>query len=70
MKQKGKTLVDLLEDLYKEFGLYIEHVFSLKFEESRAGKEKQAAIMQRLRERSPTSFGEHQVTSIRVQKAV
>jgi len=38
-KKQGKTLVDLLHSLYKQFGVFHEELLSLKFPESKAGKE-------------------------------
>ncbi len=51
-KLKGKTLLDLLYDLYRQYGVYEEDISTIKFDDSRAGKEKMAMSMQLLR-RSP-----------------
>lgn len=33
-KQNGKTLLDLLHDLYRKYGVHLEHLLSLKFPET------------------------------------
>ncbi|MDB6081673.1 MAG: pgm [Chlamydiia bacterium] len=55
-KRQGKTLVDLLDALYNQYGYYLEHLVSLKFEESKEGKEAQAKFMNMLRDHPPKSF--------------
>lgn len=55
-KLQGKTLVDLLEDLYRKHGVYFETLLSVKFEESKEGKEKMAAGIKKLQLSPPTSL--------------
>lgn len=57
-KRQGKTLVDLLYDLYRQYGVYVEKLFSIKFEESKEGKEKMAKEMKKLKEQPPKKFQE------------
>ena len=52
-KLRTKTLVDFLHEIYQEHGVYIEGLTSLKFEESKAGKEKIVQSMKSLRRHLP-----------------
>ena len=63
-KLQGKTLVDLLEELYLQYGLYFEGLFTIKFEESRAGREAQAAMMQLVRSHPPKELAGHLIMEI------
>jgi phosphomannomutase len=55
-KDGGKTLVDALNALYQSYGYYYEKLFSIKFEESKAGKEAQQNIMKNLRQSPPKTL--------------
>ena len=61
-KQKGMTLVDALNDLYKRFGLYCESVANFQFEGAE-GMKKMAAIMDGLRAHPPKQLGGSDVVS-------
>lgn len=63
-KRNGKTLVDMLEDLYKKHGVYFETLLTLNFEESKEGKEKMAAIISKLQHSPPTSLAGIPVVSL------
>lgn len=52
-KLQGKTLVDVLYDLFKKHGVFVEGLLSLKFDESKAGKEKMRISMENLRKHLP-----------------
>lgn len=52
-KRQGKTLVDLLHDLYRKYGVFHEALLSVGFEESKAGKEKMTQSMAKLRQHLP-----------------
>ncbi len=54
-KNEGKMLVDVMEELYKEFGYYCNTVKSYEFEGA-AGMEKMAGIMESLRQNPPKAF--------------
>jgi phosphoglucomutase len=54
-KNEGKMLVDVMEELYKEFGYYCNTVKSYEFEGA-AGMEKMAGIMESLRQNPPKQF--------------
>jgi phosphoglucomutase len=47
-KAHGKTLVDVLEDMFKEFGYYVNKTVTFAFEGA-SGLEKMAGIMEKLR---------------------
>ena len=62
-KSKGRSLVDVLNDIYKEYGYYKESQIAAKFE-GKEGADKISAIMEGLRTNPPTSVGDHQVLSV------
>ena len=62
-KQKGMTLVDALEELYKKYGYYLEDQLSPVFE-GEAGVAKIQGIMRELREYPVKALGGHELTTI------
>ncbi len=56
-KQRGKTLIDVLEDLFGEYGYYIDDQLSFVFEGA-AGAEKIASIMKRFRSEGESVFAD------------
>ncbi len=62
-KTQGKSLVDVMNDIYEEFGFYCNVVSSYEFEGA-AGMEKMAGIMNYLRENPPKEFAGSPVTYI------
>lgn len=62
-KAQGKTLIDVMNGLYDEFGYYCNTVQSYTFEGA-SGMEKMAAIMDGLRVNKPSSFAGYKVTKI------
>lgn len=52
-KLNGKTLIDVLHDIWKKYGVYVEKLISVKFEESKAGKEQMAHGMSLLQKNPP-----------------
>lgn len=50
---EGKTLIDLLHDIYKRFGLYGEALVSLTFPETKEGKDSIVQAVSRLRTAPP-----------------
>lgn len=52
-KKHKKSLVDVLHDIYKEFGVYRERLLSVNFGETKAGKEQMAKAMTSLRTTPP-----------------
>jgi phosphoglucomutase/phosphomannomutase len=55
-KMEGKTLIDLLHSLFKRYGVYAEKLLSLKFPESKEGKQEMEDAMLRLRQSPPEAF--------------
>lgn len=53
---EGKTLVDKLNDIYKTHGLFVEGLLSVKFEETKDGKEKMQQGMDKLEKNPPKSI--------------
>lgn len=62
-KTQGKSLVEVMDDIYSEFGYYCNIVKSYEFEGA-AGMEKMAQIMTSLRENPPAEFAGTSVTYI------
>lgn len=62
-REQGKTLFDLLEEVHREFGCYRERLISLK-RGGIAGKAEIAAMMDRLRNDTPDSFGGERVVAV------
>lgn len=62
-KSQGKTLIDVMNGLYDEFGYYCNTVQSYTFEGA-AGMKKMADIMDGLRENKPSSFAGYEVIEI------
>ena len=56
LKLEGKTLVDKLNDIYKTHGLFVEGLLSVKFEETKDGKEKMQKGMDKLEKNPPKSI--------------
>lgn len=48
-KIQGKTLVDLLEEIYQKYGIFREKLLSLKFSDDLEGAERKKNLMQSLR---------------------
>lgn len=63
-KSKGKTVYEVLLDIYKEFGCYQEKLISLT-KKGKAGAEEIQAMMSGLRNNLPNSLGGVQVKEIR-----
>ncbi len=62
-KTKGLTLIDKLNELYKEFGYFINRQRSFSFE-GQSGMKKMSEIMQKLRTDSPAEFANQKVVSV------
>lgn len=63
-KLHGKTLVDLINDIYKRFGYYIEGLLSINYPESKEGKERMASAMADLRSNPPGSFKGRKIIAV------
>ncbi len=55
-KNSGKTLIDVMNEIYNEFGIYRHKIVNMVFE-GESGMEKMRAIMERLRTETPESVG-------------
>lgn len=55
-KLQGKSLIDVMNEIYSEFGMCLNQVESFQFEGA-AGMEKMAQIMETLRREQPEAFG-------------
>lgn len=62
-KEKGKTLWDVLDDLYAEFGYYLDALTNVVHKGS-AGAKKIAALMENLRNAPPAMCGDVAVTDV------
>lgn len=62
-KTRGKSLAEVMDDIYDEFGYYYNTVSSYTFEGA-SGMEKMEAIMDGLRNNAPSSFSSMDVTVI------
>ncbi len=60
-KSKGKTLFDAIEDIYKEYGYYLEYTWSLVIE-GIDGNEKRDKIMNYLRNNPPKTLCSEKLT--------
>ncbi|MEE1042922.1 MAG: phospho-sugar mutase, partial [Clostridia bacterium] len=65
--KKGKTLYDVMQELYKKYGGFAEETISITMEGSE-GIAKIQAIMNDMRTNKPTQFGEFKVAAIRDYK--
>ncbi|HUD02106.1 MAG TPA: phospho-sugar mutase [Rhabdochlamydiaceae bacterium] len=63
MKEQGKTLIDLLHDIYHRFGIYREKQFSLTFEEGKKGLDTIHHLMEALRKNPLTSLGGQKIVT-------
>ena len=66
--KKGKTLYDVMQELYKKHGGFAEETISITMEGSE-GIAKIQAIMNDMRNNKPSQFGDFKVTAIRDYKA-
>ena len=62
-KSLGKNLVEVMEDLYAEHGMYINTLINIGFEGA-SGMEKMKNIMNSLRNNPPESIGSLEVTEV------
>ena len=62
-KKQGKSLAEVIDGLYEEFGYYINKTYSFEFEGA-AGMQKMADIMSGVRENMPSSVDKYNVVKI------
>ncbi len=63
-KLEGKTLIDLLEKLYDQYGHYTEELLSISYPETKEGKESMEKAMLLLRTKLPTQFHGRKVLAV------
>lgn len=63
-KRQGKTLMNMLEEIFKKYGTYVEKILSIDFEDSKEGKERMKQTMSKLRQSPPKILNGIAVTSI------
>jgi phosphoglucomutase/phosphomannomutase len=56
LKTEGKTLVDALHDLWGKYGYFDESLLTCPFGETKAGRDRMAAVMNELRTKPPQAF--------------
>lgn len=61
MQVEGRTLVDLLEEIYARHGRYMEKQRTIAFAPGPSGMAEMEAIMVKLRSEKPTALGGHRV---------
>src|SRR6185437_8188150 len=62
MKRQNKTLIDLLELIYRKYGLFREKQASIEFAPGKEGMDQMQALMTKLRTHLPESIGGLKVT--------
>lgn len=62
-RQQGKSLAEVIDGLYDEFGYYINQTFAFEFEGA-AGMQKMADIMQGVRDAVPASVSGYKVVKV------
>ena len=60
-KFQGKTLVDLLHDLYRKHGVFYETLLSMQFEDSKEGRQQITAGMKQIQHNPPKKIGNESV---------
>lgn len=63
-KLQGKTLVDLLNDLFLKYGIFANKVLSINFEESKEGQAEMKQAMETLRQSPLATIADQQVIAI------
>jgi phosphomannomutase len=63
MKEQGKTLVDLLHEIYSKFGIFREKQMSLTFEEGKKGLDNIQRLMTALRKNPPATLASQKVVT-------
>ncbi len=61
LKKQGKTLLDLLYEIYEQFGVFQEKALSINVSHGKEGLEAIEHLMEQLRSHPPTSLGDQTV---------
>ncbi|MEE1263259.1 phospho-sugar mutase [Ruminococcus sp.] len=62
-KKQGKSLAEVIDGLYEEFGYYLNQTFAFEFEGAE-GMQKMANLMSSVRENLPESVGKYKVVKV------
>ncbi|MGN0468259.1 MAG: phospho-sugar mutase [Acutalibacteraceae bacterium] len=62
-KSKGKSLYEVMQDIYSEYGMYLNRLLNFTFEGA-AGMNKMQSIMENLRANAPKEIGSLEVLSV------
>ena len=62
-KKQGKSLAEVIDSLYEEFGYYLNKTYSFEFEGA-AGMQKMADIMSGVRENMPKAVNDYKVVKV------
>ena len=62
-KKQGKSLAEVIDGLYEEFGYYLNQTFAFEFEGAE-GMQKMAQLMSSTRENLPASVGKYKVVKV------
>ena len=62
-KKQGKSLVEVIDGLYKEFGYYLNNTYAFEFEGAE-GMQKMTSLMASVRKNIPASIGSFRVTKV------
>lgn len=63
-KQRGQTLLDQLEAIYRRYGVYRDQLVSISFPDTQEGRQEMRQAMERLRSHPPSSIGPLSVLSV------
>lgn len=63
LQQRGKTLIDLLHEIYERFGIFREKQFSLNFDEGKKGLDAIQSLMHHLRAHFPQTIANLKVVA-------
>jgi phosphoglucomutase/phosphomannomutase len=56
-KRQGKTLIDLMDEIYQKYGVFYEKLLSIKFDETKEGRDKMAHGVEQIRKTPPKEIG-------------
>lgn len=64
LKKEGRTLIDLLNEIYKKYGPFLETQISIPFGGGKEGMEKMKTVMEALRKSPPTAINKQKVIEV------
>ncbi len=65
MQKEGRTMIDLLHEIYKKFGIYRESQLALTFSAGKSGLDTLHASMKNFRKNLPLSLGGERIVTVR-----